>query len=105
MGRSWTGWSTSATSSTGCESTWAEAIIYLYVRFRARYWRGLRMSIAEGMQGEQVSVAGENHLGVAGDRQGQEFVVLGIAAGCDGSDLFDEARTPAEKMKKAETPL
>ncbi len=52
---------------------------------------GEDVDVAEGMQDEQVLIAGEDEVGVAGEREGEEFVVFGVAAGGDGCDAFDQS--------------
>ncbi len=47
---------------------------------------------AKWMEYEQVLVAGEDEVGVASESEGEELVVLGVAAGGDGGYAFDESR-------------
>jgi hypothetical protein len=55
---------------------------------------------AKWVQGEQVLVASEDEVGVAGDGECKELVVPRVAAGGDGGDAFDEGSGEAQALVK-----
>jgi len=55
---------------------------------------------AKWMEHEQVLVAGEDEVGVAGESEGEELVVLGVAAGGDGGYALDELRCESQVVEE-----
>jgi hypothetical protein len=62
-------------------------------------WRDDR-DVLEGVEVEQILVTGDNQIDLGGERQGEDVVIVGIAAdrgwqGCWGGDLGEGGRSGA----------
>jgi len=57
----------------------------------------------EGVEREEIGVAGDNGLCLAVNRDFEEFIVFRVAAGLDGCADGDDARHAAEQSDKSLT--